>query len=196
MSGQSMYDPFVLFSILMFFSPLLLMSFMLGSAIMSGTPFVFLFYFLCLFITLIFRHLIFMLFGVTPTTNCDNTIFLPFIFGSYKNFMSTFIFAFSIFYIFSPYFRWKQTNETTIFMFVFLIVYATYDLVVRAYYTSCMPMGWSTFFMAFGNIFLGGMLGWGANSMMSQLGLSNYLYYSNSATRPTKKVFKCGKIKS
>lgn len=181
--------------VIFYFSPLLLMCFMFGSAIMSGTPFVFLFYFLALFLALLFRHLIWMLFGSTPLSSCGNEVYLPFIFGNYKEFMSTFVFVFSIIYIFGPYFNWKQTRESSIFMFVFLIVYTMYDISVRAYVSRCMTMNRATAGAVLGNAFMGASLGAATQAIMVQLGLSKFMYYGNNTNRPTKKVFRCGKVK-
>jgi hypothetical protein len=181
--------------VIFYFSPLMLMCFMMGSAIMSGTPFVFLFYFLALFLALLFRHLIWMLFGSTPVSRCGNEVYLPFVFSNYKEFMSTFVFVFSIVYVFGPYFNWKQASESSIFMFVLLIVYAVYDMSVRTIVSKCMSINRATVGSVFGNALMGGALGAAAQAIMMQLGLSKFMYYSNSANRPTKKVFRCGKVK-
>jgi hypothetical protein len=187
-------SPVMLFSILFYFSPLLLMFFMLGSGIMAGTPFVFLFYLLIVFLVLMFRHLLWWMFKAAD--QCKETVYLPFIFHNYKDFMSTFLFFFTIVYVFGPFFNWKQANESSAIMFVFLIFYAIYDLVMRIYFTKCPTLTRSNIFAGFGNIVLGGFFGGLAQWGMSSLGLSKYLYYSNSVNRPTKKIFKCGKIKS
>lgn len=189
-------DPFLLFKVILFFSPIMLMVFMLGSAIMSGTPFVFLFYFLLLFFALIFRHLLWMLFKSSPVTTCKNSAYIPFMFGDYREFMTTFIFVFTVVYVFGPYFNWNKANETSVFMFVFLISYAVYDLVFRLYFSQCVTQVSSTVMPVLGNILVGGLLGWLAEWIMVNFGLTKYMYYNNIANRPTKKVFKCGKVKS
>lgn len=194
-NGAGDANPVMLFRIIFYFSPLILMWFMFGSAVMSGTPFVFIIYFLLLFLSLLFRHLIWMLFGSAPVSRCGNEVYLPFIFGNYKEFMSTFVFAFSILYIFGPYFNWKQASASSVFMFVILVVYAVYDLTVRAVVSQCMSINSATIGAVFGNIVMGGALGGASQALLSQLGLSKYMYYSTAVNRPTKKVFRCGKIK-
>lgn len=187
-------DPFLLFKIILFFSPIILMSFMIGSAIMSGTPFVFLFYFLLLFTALIFRHLFWMLFNPSPVTKCNNSAYLPFVFGDYKEFMTTFIFAFTIIYVFGPYFNWKTANENAVFMFVFFIAYGIYDLIFRLFFSQCVQDVYSTIIPVLGNILVGGFFGLVAEWLMDYFGLTKYMYYSNNANRPTKKIFRCGKV--
>jgi hypothetical protein len=171
------------------------MVFMVGSAIMSGSPFVFLFYFLLLFLSLIFRHLLWMAFKSTPVTTCKESVYIPFVFGDYKEFMTTFIFIFTIFYVFGPFFSWKNANETSVFMFVFLIAYGIYDLVSILYFSKCVAQGSSTAIPVLGNIIVGGLLGLFSQFLMKSFGLNKYMYYSNNVNRPTKKIFRCGKIK-
>lgn len=173
------------------------MFFMCGSAIMSGTPFVFLLYFLLLFLALLFRYLILFLFKAPPIGNCGDMVYLPFIFGDHKEFISTFIFLFTLGYIFGPYFNWKSATESSVFMFVFLIVYAVYDYTMRAF-TGCMSSAsvLNRYLTVVGNIILGGGLGSLAQFGIVKLGIPKYLYYSSTVNRPTKKVFRCGKIKN
>jgi hypothetical protein len=187
---------FMFFRLLFYFSPWLMMFFMWGSALMSGTPFVFLFYFLFLFLALLFRHLLWWMFRMTSNVECGKTVYFPFIFGNYKDYMSTFLFAFTIFYVFGPFFNWKQSGDTSILMCVFLIFYATYDLFMRAFLTDCRVYNRAILMTILGNIFIGGLLGSATQGLMNQMGLSKYMYYTSNVNRPTKKVFRCGKIKT
>jgi hypothetical protein len=199
LKGRVEPDSFMLFRILLLFSPLFLMFFMLGSAIMSGTPFVFLLYFLLLFLALLCRHFVLWILNANTISSCGNSVYIPFIFGNYKEFMSTFVFVFTICYIFGPFFIWKQANVSSVFILLFLIVYMSYDFVVRASLTSCMKgmsINMESIFTILGNIVLGGFLGGFSQWVIYNLGLSKYLYYSNSVNRPTKNVLKCGKMKS
>jgi hypothetical protein len=197
--GHTQPDGFMIFRILLLFSQFMLMFFMIGSATMSGTPLVFLVYFVLLFLSLLLRHFIFWIFNATPVSSCGNSVYIPFIFGNYKEFMSTFVFVFTICYIFGPYFSWKQANESSIFILLLLIIYTAFDFVVRASLTGCMKgmsINMKSVSTILGNIFLGGFLGGASQMLIVQLGLPKYLYYSNNVNRPTKKVFKCGKIKT
>lgn len=172
------------------------MTYMLGSAIMAGTPVVFLFYFFFVLVAWGFRQLIWMMFQtnvLNPATKCGKSVFLP---GKYNEFVTTFLFAFTIAYVFGPFFSWKQATESSVYMFMGLIIYAVYDLVIRLYFTQCMEQyTWGNMWMIGKNVLFGGILGTLGQGAMEYLGLSKYLYYSNNANRPTKKVLKCGKVK-
>ncbi len=172
------------------------MNYMLGSAIMAGTPLVFLFYFLFVLLAWGFRHLIWMMAtpdGTKPATRCGQTVYLP---GKYNEFVTTFMFAFTIMYVFGPFFYWRQATESSVYMFIGLIIYAVYDLVARLYFTQCMDQyTWGNVGLIAKNVLLGGILGAISEGTMKYLGLSKYLYYSSNVNRPTKKVLKCAKIK-
>ncbi len=128
-----------------------------------------------------------------PATRCGKSVFLP---GKYNEFVTTFMFAFTITYVFGPFFYWKQATESSVYMFIGLIIYAVYDLVVRLYFTKCIDQyTWGIMWLIVKNILAGGALGAGSQGVMKYLGLSNYLYYSSNVNRPTKKVFKCAKVK-
>jgi hypothetical protein len=190
-------DPWIVAKIFFVFSPLFLMTYMLGSAIMSGTPFVFLFYFLFVLVAWGFRQLIWMMAKtdvLKPATQCGKSVFLP---GKYNEFVTTFMFSFTILYVFGPFFGWKQATESSVYMFIGLILYAIYDLFVRLYFTKCIPeYSWSNIWMIGKNVLFGGILGSISQATMKYFGLSKYLYYSNSVNRPTKKIFKCAKFKN
>jgi hypothetical protein len=164
---------------------------------MAGTPLVFLFYFFFVLVAWGFRHVLWMMVKtevINPATKCGKSVFLP---GKYNEFITTFMFAFTITYVFGPFFSWKQANESSVYMFIGLIIFAVYDLVGRLYLTKCMDQyTWGNLWIILKNVLLGGMLGAASEWGMKSLGLSKYLYYSSNVNRPTKKVFKCGKIKS
>jgi hypothetical protein len=196
-SIDRMNDPLVVAKIFFLFSPLFLMTYMLGSAIMAGTPLVFLFYFFFVLVAWGFRHLLWMIVKtdiLNPATKCGKSVFLP---GKYNEFVTTFMFAFTIAYVFGPLFSWYQATESSVYMFIGLIIYAVYDLVFRIYLTKCMDQyTWGNMWLIGKNVLFGGILGAASQAAMKHLGLSKYLYYSSNANRPTKKVFKCGKVKS
>jgi hypothetical protein len=197
-TGKVVSDSFMIFRIILLFSPLIFMFFMLGSGNMTGTPLVFLLYFFVLFLALLFRHFVFWVLNTTPVSYCGDSAYLPFIFGNYREFMSTFIFVFTICYVFGPYFNWKQANESSVFMLLMLIIYTAFDFVFRASLTGCMrgmSINMKSVSIIFGNIIFGGFLGGFSQWIIVKFGLSKYLYYSTSVNRPTKKIFKCGKIK-
>jgi hypothetical protein len=189
-------DPWIVAKIFFCFSPLFLMTYMLGSAIMAGTLVVYLFYFFFVLVAWGFRQLVWMMVKTevtNPATRCGKSVFLP---GNYNEFVTTFMFAFTIAYVFGPFFYWKQATESSVYMFIGLIIYAVYDLVVRLYFTKCMDQyTWGNMWLIGKNVLFGAILGAGSQWAMKSLGLSNYLYYSSNANRPTKKVLKCGKIK-
>lgn len=187
-------DPWVVADLFFCMSPILLMTYMFGAAVMSGTLFVFLFYMLFVLLAWGFRHVLWMLVKTTPATSCGKSVFLT---GPYNEFITTCMFSFTIMYVFGPFFNWKQATESSVYMFIGLIIYAVYDLVVRLLRTNCMTgqYTWASGWLIGKNVLVGGMLGAASQGVMKSLGLSNYLYYSNNVNRPTKKVFKCGKIK-
>jgi hypothetical protein len=100
-------------------------------------------------------------------------------------------------YVFGPYFNWKNATESSVFMLMVLIVYAVYDFTMRAF-TGCMNGATllNKYLTVFGNIILGVALGGLLQVGVVKLGLPKYLYYSSTVNRPTKKVFRCGKIKA
>lgn len=196
-NNNGISDPFTLFKVLLFFSPIILLVFMFGSAVMSGTPFVFLLYMLFVFGSLVIRHLFLMMVNMPSTIGkCKSNVYFPFVFSGYKEFMSTFIFAFTIAYVFGPSFGWKSASENSIMMFVLLIMYAIYDLILRFILLPCIKIDSTVILSITGNIIFGIGMGLLSQFSLQQLNLSGYLYYGQNVNRPTKKVFKCGKIQT
>ena len=190
-------DYFIFFKVLLFFSPIILLVFMFGAALMSGSPFVFMLYVLFVFGSLMLRYLLLMMIKMPSQIGpCKSNIYFPFVFNGYKEFMSTFLFAFTIAYIFGPAFGWKSASENSIMMFVFLIMYAVYDLVVRFVLLPCIKIDRTVILSIIGNIVIGMGMGLLSQFSIQQMKLSGYLYYGHNVNRPTKKIFKCGKIQT
>ena len=200
--GTAIPNSNITFRLLLLFSPLILMSFMIGAATMSGTPFVFLLYFFLLILALLVRHLSWLVFGVPIISTCGKSVYIPNYFTyHYKEFMTTFIFMFTISYIFGPYFNWKYATVSSLFMLIFFIIYAIFDFVIRIQFTKCIEWNnppdakFKKIMTILGNVIFGGALGALSQMSVHKLGLSKYLYYSSDVNRPTKKVFRCGKMK-
>jgi hypothetical protein len=197
------------FKILVYFSPLILMCLMLGNAIMSGSPVVFLIYLSALYLSGLIRFIIYYL-GEMSTKNkpeqmdhCRESmskyIYTPLRSYSYSNNLSTFVFVFTIFYMFFPSGSFNLSSSAQLTMFIFLIIYLVYDLVMRSIIMSMMPgcpsVSWTsaTFKIVLEGL-LGGLFGFLTSTGIQSIGLGNYLYFSSNKNNPTKKVFRCGKI--
>ncbi len=205
-----MSNQYLFFKILVYFSPLILMCLMMGNAIMSGSPIVFLIYLSAVYLSGAIRTIIYYLGEMTsnskeqPIDNCttimNNYLYTPIKKYNYSGNLSTFLFAFTIFYMFFPAGSFNLISSAQLTMFIILIVYFVYDLIMRGVIRSMMPdcttsinMVSSVFKILF-ECLLGGLFGFLSSTAIQSIGLGNYLYFSSNKNNPTKKVFRCGKI--
>lgn len=205
-----MSNQYLFFKILVYFSPLILMCLMLGNAIMSGSPIVFLIYLSAVYLSGAIRTIIYYLGEMTsnnkeqPIDNCttlmNNYLYTPIKKYKYSGNLSTFLFAFTIFYMFFPAGSFNMISSAQLTMFIILIVYFVYDLIMRGVIMSMMPNCnanisiLSSFFKILFECLLGGLFGFLSSTAIQSIGLGNYLYFSSNKNNPTKKVFRCGKI--
>ncbi len=186
------------------------MCLMLGNAIMSGSPIVFLIYLSSVYLSGAIRTIIYYLGEMTNnskeqhidncTTIMNNYLYTPIKKYNYSGNLSTFLFAFTIFYMFFPAGSFNLISNAQLTMFIILIIYFVYDLIMRGVIRSMMP-GCTTsinitssFFKILFECLLGGLFGFLSSTAIQSIGLGNYLYFSSNKNNPTKKVFRCGKI--
>lgn len=205
-----MNDPMIFFKLLVYMSPVILMFIMLGNAVMSGTPIVFLIYLGFLYLSVALRMAIYYL-GTSVTkstsssssnvTECpmDNYLYTPIASYKYRANLSTFLFAFTIFYMFFPSGQFYLNSSSQLSMFLILIIYCVYDIVMRsimsANFPACNESTRIKIFKSLSEMVMGSALGFLSSTSVVGLGMGNYLYYSKNKNTPTKKVFRCGTIK-
>ena len=201
-----MSDPILFFKILVYMCPVILMTLMFGNAIMSGTPIVFLLYLGMLYLSSAMRFLIYYL-GKISSKN-DNTVsdcpamekylYTPISDFQFKENLSTFLFAFTIFYVFFPSGSFYLNTQSQLSLFIILIIYCVYDIIMRGVMRTFLPncnTKWVVqSFKLLVEMVLGALLGFMSSTAIKYLGMGNYLYFSSNKNNPTKKVFRCGKI--